>query len=58
MVWLATKKVTCAKAALPRHALSPPGAGVRNTSGILGQKVDFTRNVKVLYGFSDTSRYQ
>jgi hypothetical protein len=23
----------------------------------LGQKVDFTRDVKVLYGFSDISRY-
>jgi hypothetical protein len=25
MVWLATKKMTCAKAALPRHAPSPQG---------------------------------
>jgi hypothetical protein len=31
MVWLTTEKITCAKAALPRHAPSPPppGAGVR-----------------------------
>jgi len=28
-----------------------------HSTRIIGQKVDFTRNVKVLYGFSDTSRY-
>jgi hypothetical protein len=33
-----------------------PSNVLDHATRIIGQKVDFTRNVKVLYGFSDTSR--